>query len=460
MSASVRPANHRRHNDAGDTGEIFARRVRLLALVVLAIPLLACSLTPLLGEVAGPTATPTPAAFTNIITNVVIARDVQGANFDPVDITDVYPAEQKKFHAVVTISNAPADTAVRAVWIAADVGSAAAPDTRIDQYEIKSQGSRNLDFTLTPDGDHFPSGKYQVQIYVNDKLDRTLSFTVAAGQVTGITPPPGVPPTTAGRTPTPGSSSTASLISAVTMARDTQGDNKDPVNPTTVFPTNAVFHAIVSVKNAPSSTQFTAAWYVTDVGSAAKPDTLIDSTDLTTEGTRNLDFSLAPKNQWPAGTYRVEIFVNGTRATVVPFSVSGSGAVPVSPTAKGAAPTGTAPGGSSNVIAAVTMAEDTKGENYDPVNPTDVFKPSATFHAVVSTKNAPANTKIKAEWYVTDVGTAAAPNTLIDSYALTTDGTRNLDFTLGPKTTWPAGKYRVEIQVNGKTVQTVNFSVQ
>ncbi len=439
------------------TGGVIRRRIRLLAIVLLAIPLLACSIGSLAGQVASPTGTPTAAAVQNIITNAVMAKDVQGANFDPVGITDAYPSDQKKFHAVVTIANAPTDTAVRAVWTAVDVGNAAAPNTRIDQFEIKSQGSRNLDFTLTPDGDHFPAGTYKVDLYVNDKFDRTLNFTVAAGQAAGVTPTTARPTTAPSTVAPPTGSSTTNLISSVTMARDTQGDNKDPVNPTTVFAPNAVFHAVVAIKNAPANTKFTAAWYVTDVGSAAAPNTLIDSTDLTTGGTRNLDFTLSPNNQWPAGTYRVEISINGTRVTTANFSVSGSGASATP------APTGPAPSTSSSgasMIAAVTMAEDTKGDNFDPVNPTTVFKPSATFHAVVSTKSAPANTKVKAVWYVTDVGSAAAPNTLIDSYELTTEGTRNLDFTLAPKTNWPTGKYRVEIQVNGTTVQTVNFTVQ
>ncbi len=105
------------------------------------------------------------------------------------------------------------------------------------------------------------------------------------------------------------------------MAKDTQGDNKDPVNPTTVFAPSAIFHAVVEIDKAPANTKFTAAWYVVDVGSAAAPNSAIDSTDLTTDGTRNIDFTLKPASTWPVGTYRVEISVNDVLDTVTTFSV-------------------------------------------------------------------------------------------------------------------------------------------
>jgi hypothetical protein len=124
-------------------------------------------------------------------------------------------------------------------------------------------------------------------------------------------------------------------------------------------------------------------------------------------------------------------------------------------------PTGTvtAPKASS-VISKVTMAEDVQGDKGDPVNPTTTFKPQATFHAVVAIENAPKDTQLKVAWYAVDVGEAASPNTEIDSYELSADGTRNIDFTLKPKTQWPVGKYRVEIYLNGNLDRTVEFSVK
>lgn len=109
------------------------------------------------------------------ITNAVMARDVTGANFDPVGITDTYAADQPEFHAVVTVSNAPNDTLVKAVWVAVDVD----PNTTLDETEVNVEGSRNLDFTLQPPpGVEWPLGFYRVEIYVNGNLDLDVDFSV------------------------------------------------------------------------------------------------------------------------------------------------------------------------------------------------------------------------------------------------------------------------------------------
>ncbi|MBI4785972.1 MAG: hypothetical protein HY782_02865 [Chloroflexi bacterium] len=272
-------------------------------------------------------------------------------------------------------------------------------------------------------------------------LSQSDVLASATSTPTAVVRPPGVTPSPA--RPTSG------VISGITLATDTRGDNKDPVNPTTVFTPRSVFHAVVAIKDAPRNTKFTAAWYVTDVGSAASPNSLIDSTDLTSEGTRNLDFTLTPTAQWPAGKYRVEISVNNVLDRTVDFTVSGSSSTAPTPAVK-----------PSGFITGITMALDSKGENKDPVNPTTTFSPTAVFHAIVGVKNAPARTVFKATWYAEDVGSAAAPNSEIDTTDLTTDGTRNVDFTLTPTNRWPVGTYRVEISVNGVLDSIVKFSVK
>ncbi|MBI5956643.1 MAG: hypothetical protein HY871_06540 [Chloroflexi bacterium] len=296
---------------------LFAMRVLLLVIALFALPALACEFS----------------VSTAKITNAVMAKDVKGANFDPVGITDTYPPDQKIFHAVVTVASAPSDTAVKAVWTAVDVGSAAAPNSKIDETEVKVEGSRNLHFTLTPDSGRWPSGTYKVDIYLNGKLNRTLNFTVAAAPPTPTVAPTATtaarptvaPPTPAAKGGCPPLPSPvlkpSGIVSDVTMAEDTKGAEKEPVNPTTAFKPNSVFHAVVRIQNAPANTKVKSAWYATDVGDAAPCNTSIDSNELTADGSRNIDFSLTPSTKWPVGTYRVEIFVNGALDRVVNFGV-------------------------------------------------------------------------------------------------------------------------------------------
>ncbi len=285
---------------------------RAFLFIALLAPLaLACDVSSVLTALGGtptpiplPTQAPQPA---NIVTNAVTAKDVQGDNFDPVGITDTFPADQSIFHAIVTIANAPDNTAVKVAW--SDSANNAMGD-----FALTAGGSRNLDFTFKPNAGKLPAGDYKAAIYVNGTLNRTLSFSVS-----GSAP---AQPTASGQALCPSSSPKASgLISQVVMAGNSTGANFDPVNPTVTFNASATFHAIVTVQNAPANTAFKATWCVTNVGTAVAANTLIDTTNLATDGSRNIDFTLKPVATWPVGTYRVEISVNGVVDAVKTFSV-------------------------------------------------------------------------------------------------------------------------------------------
>ncbi len=263
---------------------------------------------------ASPTPLPKPSiAPANVVVNGVMARDAKGDNYEPVGITDTFDGNQAVFHAIVTIANAPKDTVLKIVWTAVDVGSGAVLNTQMGEYEVKAEGSRNVDFTFKPEAGKLPPGKYKAEIFVNSKLDRTLNFAITGAQAQN--PTPASKPTTA---PVPKPSG---LIKNVVLAEDAKGDTKEPVNPTTTFKPAAIFHAVAQTQNAPANTKFTATWIAIDVGTAAAPNTVIDTTETTTSGTRNIDFSLKPTTQWPLGSYRVEVYVNGTLDTVKTFSV-------------------------------------------------------------------------------------------------------------------------------------------
>jgi len=115
--------------------------------------------------------------------------------------------------------------------------------------------------------------------------------------------------------------SSSGFITKVTLAKDTKGVNKDPVNPSQVFTGDATVHAVVTIKNAPNNTVFKAVWYASDTNGAADCNTLIGQYEVPTNGSRNIDFDVVPKATWPAGTYRAEIYVNDTLDTVAIYTV-------------------------------------------------------------------------------------------------------------------------------------------
>jgi hypothetical protein len=123
--------------------------------------------------------------------------------------------------------------------------------------------------------------------------------------------------------PTPSAGGGGMYITSITLARGVQGQDNTPVNPTATFSPSDTFHAVAAILNAPANTNFTSIWYAVDVGSAAPPNTVIDSAQVLTDGTRNIDFSLMPptSNSWPVGAYSVEIDVNGVKSAQMFFSV-------------------------------------------------------------------------------------------------------------------------------------------
>ena len=114
------------------------------------------------------------------ITNATLSKDVKGSTFDPVDARTTFPVDQPVIHLVANVANAPEGTKVKSVWTAVDVGDAAPANTKVAEVEVTLDASGAAHFTLSiPNTGVWPVGKYKVDVYLNDKLDRTLEYTVA-----------------------------------------------------------------------------------------------------------------------------------------------------------------------------------------------------------------------------------------------------------------------------------------
>jgi hypothetical protein len=112
------------------------------------------------------------------------------------------------------------------------------------------------------------------------------------------------------------------IITKVTMAHGAEPETYEPVDPATIFLPTDTIHAIVTVKKAPEDTLFTAKWYTVDIDLEGRDNELVDTTEIQTGGTGNLDFSFAPQGEFPAGSYRVEIYVNNNLDQVKTYQVT------------------------------------------------------------------------------------------------------------------------------------------
>jgi hypothetical protein len=114
------------------------------------------------------------------ITQATLAKDVKPDSLEPIDPTTAFPVDQPVIHLVVNVANAPSDTKVKAVWTAVDVGDVAPANTQVAEVTVTLDASGTAHFTLSvPDTGAWPVGKYKADVYLNDKLDRTLEYTIA-----------------------------------------------------------------------------------------------------------------------------------------------------------------------------------------------------------------------------------------------------------------------------------------
>ncbi|MBI4790148.1 MAG: hypothetical protein HY782_24195 [Chloroflexi bacterium] len=240
------------------------------------------------------------------ISKAVMASEVKGAALEPGGLSDNYPPDQGDIHAVVTLANAPKDSLVKVVWTAVDVGSAAPPDSKLEESEVKAEGSRNLDFVFKRAGNKWASGLYKVEIFFNGTRDRTLNFVVTGTPLRGTVAASGCPPATTQAQKQSG------WIAQVIMAEGAKGEEKEPVNRTGEFLANEIVHAVVGIKDAPANTKFRAVFFAVDAGGSTICNLKLGESELAAGGSRNLDFELKPANPWALGKYRVDLYVNNT----------------------------------------------------------------------------------------------------------------------------------------------------
>ncbi len=231
------------------------------------------------------------AAPQSYVKSVAVAKEVSAGNLEPIQVTDSYDPTQKKFHAVVKIENAPTSTRLKAAWYVVDA-SGYQGNSELDESEQVTGGTRNIDFTLSPTSEVWPTGSYCVQLFANGQLAYVKTFAVKGSVVMNSSP-----------------------IVEVILAPQVALNNLAPIDPATSFaPTTPLIHCVVRIENAAAETKFTARWLL--------PDASVQEYTLTAQGSRRLDFTLTPgSSAFVPGEYKVEIYFNDRLDRVEKFFV-------------------------------------------------------------------------------------------------------------------------------------------
>lgn len=106
---------------------------------------------------------------------------------------------------------------------------------------------------------------------------------------------------------------------------------------------------------------------------------------------------------------------------------------------------------------ALGIDDDTK-----PVNPTNVFSPETEeIFCSVKLSNAPQDTEVNSKWIYIQGELEDTENYEIDSYAVTTDGTQYLQFSMSrPANGFPRGEYKLVLAIDGKEELNLPFTVE
>ncbi|MFQ5432774.1 MAG: hypothetical protein ACE5EN_09760 [Nitrospinota bacterium] len=129
-------------------------------------------------------------------------------------------------------------------------------------------------------------------------------------------------------------------IASITTSKAVAEPGTIPINVTDKFsPDTAEIHTVLGLENVRAGTKIKADWIGIDV--PGTPNLKIGTLELVLKETdEKALFTLTkPDTGWPVGKYRVDIYIDGKLATIVPFSVVGTSA---SPSAQLSPPSGVA----------------------------------------------------------------------------------------------------------------------
>ena len=193
--------------------------------------------------------------------------------------------QDELFYAQVDVRNVPEGTQLKAVWTAVSAAGEA-PNTEINTTESSLDEDTLVNFELS-NSNLWPAGNYKVEIYLNDKLEKTLDFEVLAP-----------------------------AISDAWLSSDDGGDGR-----VAAFPDDAVLYAQADLTNHYEGALVRAVWSVVSV-EGVEPGFEIQRSEYATPKSENrLTFSLTNNGPWPVGVYKVDIYLEEALAKTLEFEI-------------------------------------------------------------------------------------------------------------------------------------------
>lgn len=107
------------------------------------------------------------------LSEYTMCTGVEKDTYKPVGATDTFKPDTPTIYVTTKLANAPSDTLVKFDWYYLEDG-----ETFIDGVEVKADGTRYLMSNLSKPTKGWPTGKYEVRVFLNGKEANRVPFTV------------------------------------------------------------------------------------------------------------------------------------------------------------------------------------------------------------------------------------------------------------------------------------------
>lgn len=233
------------------------------------------------------------------LSEATMCKSVDPQTKRPIEKTDVFPVDSPEIFCSVKLSNAPANTQVKAVWVYIQGENKDLKNHTINEYSLTADGTRYISLSLTRPTKGWPVGDYVVKLSVDGKEKLTAPFKVGSTQAASSAPAGGA------------------YLSEATMCQSVDPKTAMPIGKADVFASNTpTIYCSVKLSNAPPNTEVKAQWIYTNTNKVLYEDVSLES------GTYYLALKLQPpKAGWPVGNYVVRLYLNGQEKFTVPFRV-------------------------------------------------------------------------------------------------------------------------------------------
>ena len=106
------------------------------------------------------------------IESITLSQDVDDS-FAPIDPTEVFKTGTSTVYVSIKINNMTPGDKLTAIWYYMETGE----ELNTTDYAPGESGSGYIGFNIQSD-DSFPSGNYNVEVYLNEELYETKGFSV------------------------------------------------------------------------------------------------------------------------------------------------------------------------------------------------------------------------------------------------------------------------------------------